>query len=103
MSDKLKKKGFKMGINLDLDWDRAMSGDEFEILRSKCNYCADLITSLMWDKGIVDENKKNEDLCNFWDLTDKIWQEYSKEKTYDECKKILADERDRIIKKYKLR
>ncbi|EPH07374.1 hypothetical protein HMPREF9309_01595 [Campylobacter ureolyticus ACS-301-V-Sch3b] len=92
-----------MGINLDLDWDRAMSGDEFEILRSKCDYCADLITRLMREKNIVDRSYKNDDLNNFWDLTDKIWQEYSKEKTYDECKKILADERDRIIKKYKLR
>lgn len=92
-----------MGINLDLDWDRAMSGDEFENLRSFCSYTSTLITSLMWDKGIVDENTKNEDLSNFRLLKDKIWQEYSKEKTYDECEKILADERDRIIKKYKLR
>lgn len=41
-----------MGINLDLDWDRAMSGDEFENLRAFCSYTSTLITSLMWDKGI---------------------------------------------------
>lgn len=92
-----------MGINLDLDWDRAMSGDEFENLRSFCNYTSTLITSLMWKKGIIDEKKDNTDWNKFVDLADNIWQEYSKEKTYDECEKILADERDRIIKKYKLR
>ena len=53
--------------------------------------------------NIIDETYENDDLHNFWDLTDKIWKEYSKEKTYNECEKILADERDRIIKKYKLR
>lgn len=92
-----------MEINLDLDWDRAMSGDEFENLRAQCSYCADLITRLMREKNIIDKTYKNDDLHNFWDLTDKIWQEYSKEKTYNECEKILADERDRIIKKYRLR
>ncbi len=57
----------------------------------------------MREKNIIDKTYKNDDLYNFWDLTDKIWQEYSKEKTYNECEKILADERDRIIKKYRLR
>lgn len=49
MSNKVKK-GFKMGINLDLDWDRAMSGDELEILRSKCTYYSNLLTRLMREK-----------------------------------------------------
>lgn len=103
MSNKLKKKGFKMGINLDLDWDRAMSGDEFENLRALCDSVSSSITSLMWNKGIVNENKKNDDLYDFWVLADKVWEEYSKEKTYDECEKILLNARDKIIKKYDLK
>lgn len=92
-----------MEINFDRDWEYAMIGDELEILRSKCDYCADLITRLMREKNIVDKNYKNDDLNNFWDLTNKIWQEYSEEKTYDECEKILLNARDKIIKKYDLK
>lgn len=92
-----------MGINLDLDWDRAMSGDEFENLRDMCTSISRIITSLMWDKGIINQTTKNTDLSNFRILKDKIWQEYSKEKTYDECEKILLNARDEIVKKYNLK
>lgn len=87
----------------DYDWDYAMSGDELENLRDFCNSLGNTITSLMWDKGIISETKDNDDWDKFIDLTDDIWQKYSKEKNYDECEKILLDARDEIIKKYDLK
>lgn len=83
-------------------WDYAMSGDELEELRSDAKHFSITLTSLMWDSGLINETKKNEDLSNFRILKDKVWMEYSKEKSYDECFKILETKFNEILKKYDL-
>lgn len=61
------------------------------------------INSINERKNIIDKTYKNDDLNNFYRLANKVWKEYSKEKTYDECEKILLNAREEIVKKYDLK
>lgn len=75
-----------------------ISGDQLECLKILC-VGVENINNFKNVGGIVDENIKNENLCNFWILTYKIQEQYSKEKTYNECKEILYTAQKRNHKK----
>lgn len=53
-------------------------------------------------EGLLIKIQKMKIYVIFWILAYKIQEQYSKEKTYDECKEILYTAQKEIIKKYNL-
>ena len=53
-------------------------------------------------EGLLIKIQKMKIYVIFWILTYKIQEQYSKEKTYNECKEILYTAQKEIIKKYNL-
>lgn len=65
-------------------WDYTMSRDEYESLRSNASFYSTTLTKLMWDKGLINEKKDNDDWLKFRNLAHiDILKE--KTKIYDEC------------------
>ena len=92
-----------MQTNNDIiEWEYAVSGDELESLREIADSYSSTLTSLMWDEGLIDKTKDNDDWSAFCDLCDDIWGKIAKTKSYDECLKIVNNEFFRIIRKYNI-
>ena len=94
-----------MGINLDLNWDRAMSGDEFEFWTYALRNNSSILYSLLKNNNI-DPYKENA-WCKINEIAEKrIFEEKDKTVKYWENEYVtyldeLKSKYDFIAKKYK--